>query len=133
MIHRALLGSLERFTGILIEHYAGHFPLWLAPVQLVLMGITEEQHPYVEQLREQFFERGYRVEADLRSERVNFKVREHSLQKVPIIGVFGNREIENNEITIRRFGSKKQQTMGLDDFIAYFEEELNGRMLPRAL
>ena len=133
MIHRALLGSLERFTGILIEHYAGHFPLWLAPVQLVLMGITEEQHPHVEQLREQLFERGYRVEADLRAERVNFKVREHSLQKIPIIGVFGNREIENNEITIRRFGSKKQQTMGLDDFIAYFEEELNGRMLPRAL
>ena len=133
MIHRALLGSLERFTGILIEHYAGHFPLWLAPVQVILTGITEEQNPHVEQVREKLKSLGYRVEADLRSERVNFKVREYSLQKIPIIGVFGAREVENNQITIRRFGSKKQTVMNLDDFVDYIEKEVQQRMLPQAL
>jgi threonyl-tRNA synthetase len=133
MIHRALLGSLERFTGILIEHYAGHFPLWLAPVQIILTGITEEQNEHVEQVRERLKGLGYRVEADLRSERVNFKVREYSMQKIPIIGVFGGREVENDQITLRRFGSRKQQVMEMDDFVAYIEEEVQQRMMPRAL
>ena len=133
LIHRALLGSLERFTGILIEHYAGHFPLWLAPVQVILTGITEEQSPHVEQVKQKLKKLGYRVEADLRSERVNFKVREYSLQKIPIIGVFGAREVENNQVTIRRFGSKKQTVMNLDDFVDYIEEEVQQRMLPQSL
>jgi len=133
MIHRALLGSLERFTGILIEHFAGHFPLWIAPTQIVLMGITSDQHEHVEKIASQLQEKGYRVQADLRSERVNFKVREHSLQKIPIIGVFGNREIENNQITVRRFGSKKQKVMDMNDFVSYIEEETTQRLLPRAL
>ena len=133
MIHRALLGSLERFTGILIEHFAGHFPLWIAPIQLVLMGITEDQHEHIQQVQAQLKAQGYRVQADLRSERVNFKIREHSLQKIPIIGVFGNREIENNEITVRRFGSHKQRTMSMDDFLAYIKEEVQERRLPQSL
>ena len=78
-------------------------------------------------------DRGYRVQADFRSERVNFKVREYSLQKIPIIGVFGQREVENNQITLRRFGSRKQVVMDLDAFVEYVEEEIQGRMLPRAL
>jgi threonyl-tRNA synthetase len=133
MIHRALLGSLERFTGILIEHFAGHFPIWIAPTQVVLMGITEEQHAHVESIAQLLKEKGYRVHADLRAERVNFKIREHSLQKIPIIGVFGNREIENNQIALRRFGSKKQAVMDMDEFFAYVEEEVQQRMLPRSL
>lgn len=133
MIHRALLGSLERFTGILIEHFAGHFPMWIAPIQLVLMGITEEQHEHVDAIAKQLKAKGYRVQADLRAERVNFKIREHSLQKIPIIGVFGNREIENNQIALRRFGSKKQRVMDMDEFLNYIEEEVQQRMLPRPL
>ena len=133
MIHRALLGSLERFTGILIEHFAGHFPMWIAPIQLVLMGITEEQHEHVHAIAQQLKAKGYRVQADLRAERVNFKIREHSLQKIPIIGVFGNREIENNQIALRRFGSKKQRVMDMDEFLNYIEEEVQQRMLPRPL
>ena len=133
MIHRALLGSLERFIGILIEHFAGHFPLWFAPVQIVLMGITEEQRDYVGTMAAALKAKGYRVQADLRSERVNFKIREHSLQKIPIIGVFGNREIENNQIAIRRFGSQQQSIMDMDAFLAYIEEEVGQRMLPRSL
>lgn len=133
MIHRALLGSLERFTGILIEHFAGHFPMWIAPVQLVLMGITEEQHEHVRKIADQLKAKGYRVHADLRAERVNFKIREHSLQKIPIIGVFGNREIENNQIALRRFGSKKQLVMDFNEFLTYIEEEVQQRMLPRPL
>ena len=107
--------------------------MWMAPIQLALMGITEEQHEHVRAVADQLKAKGYRVHADLRAERVNFKIREHSLQKIPIIGVFGNREIENNQIALRRFGSKKQQVMDFDAFLTYIEEEVQQRMLPRPL
>ena len=89
MIHRALLGSLERFIGILIEHFAGSFPLWMSPTQIVLTGISEAQNEAVETVRAKFFDAGFRVATDLRNEKVNLKIREHSLKKVPFIGVIG--------------------------------------------
>ena len=130
MIHRALLGSLERFIGILIEHFAGNFPLWLAPTQLVLMGISEKQDAHVEKLFVDLRDQGFRVLSDLRNEKVNLKIREHSLQKVPMIGVIGDREVENGTITIRRFGSKKPTTLSIEELISTMHDEINTRALP---
>ena len=133
LIHRALLGSLERFVGILIEHFAGHFPLWLAPTQIVLTGISEAQDEAVKAVKQRPFERGFRVEADLRNEKVNFKIREHSVQKVPFIGVIGGREAENGTVTVRRFGTPHQTTLSIDEWIQQMEEEVSSRALPPAL
>ena len=130
LIHRALLGSLERFVGILIEHFAGHFPLWLAPTQIVLTGISEAQDEAVKAVKQRLFERGFRVEADLRNEKVNFKIREHSVQKVPFIGVIGGREAENGTVTVRRFGTPHQTTLSIDEWIQQMEEEVSSRALP---
>ena len=130
MIHRALLGSLERFIGILIEHFAGNFPLWLAPTQLVLMGISEKQNEHVEKLFVDLRDQGFRVITDLRNEKVNLKIREHSLQKVPLIGVIGDREVENGTITIRRFGSKRPTTLSIDELISSMGDEIKTRALP---
>jgi threonyl-tRNA synthetase len=124
MIHRALLGSLERFMGILIENYAGNFPLWIAPTQIVLTGITDKQNAAVESLREHLKAEGFRVEADLRNEKVNYKIREHSIGKIPVIGVIGDKEIENGTITIRRLGSDKQTTLSVDALVAELHNEV---------
>jgi threonyl-tRNA synthetase len=124
MIHRALLGSLERFMGILIENYAGNFPLWIAPTQIVLTGITDKQNAAVEALRERLKGEGFRVEADLRNEKVNYKIREHSIGKIPVIGVMGDKEIEQGTITIRRLGSDKQTTLSVEALIAQLKEEV---------
>jgi len=130
MIHRALLGSMERFLGILIEHFAGNFPLWMAPTQIVLTGISDAQNDAVEAVRQKFFDRGFRVETDLRNEKVNLKVREHSLKKVPFIGVIGGREAENGTITVRRFGAPKQTTLSVDALLDQMEQEVTSRALP---
>ncbi len=132
MIHRALLGSLERFTGILIENFVGHFPLWLSPVQAVLTGITDKQNAHVEKMVEKMKAAGLRVEADLRNEKVNYKIREHSVQKVPMILVFGDREIENGTVTVRRLGSEKQTTLEMTALIKAMQEEIGSRALPRS-
>ncbi|MEM1036366.1 MAG: threonine--tRNA ligase [Pseudomonadota bacterium] len=115
MLHRALFGSLERFTGILIEHYAGAFPMWLAPVQVVVASITEEHNPYMDEVAAHLRKQGLRVEVDGRNEKINYKVREHSLQKIPIIAVVGGREMEERTLALRRFGSKGQQIIGLEE------------------
>ena len=117
MLHRALFGSLERFTGILIEHYAGAFPMWLAPVQAVIATISESSNAYALNVAEQLRANGLRVETDLRSEKINYKVREHSLQKIPVIAVIGQREAEEGRLTLRWFGSKKQTTLSLSEGI----------------
>ena len=130
LIHRALLGSLERFVGILVEHFAGHFPLWMAPTQIVLTGISEAQDDAVRAVEKRLFDRGFRVQADLRNEKVNFKVREHSVQKVPFIGVIGGREAENGTVTIRRFGTPHQKTLSIDEWIDQMEAEIADRTLP---
>ena len=115
MLHRALFGSLERFTGILIEHYAGAFPLWLAPVQVVVATISESSDAYALEVAEALRDAGLRVETDLRSEKINFKVREHSLQKIPVIAVVGAREAEDRKLALRRFGSKAQEVVTLEE------------------
>jgi len=101
MVHRAIMGSIERFLGVLIEHYAGDFPLWLAPVQVMIMNITDAQQDYVRALHEQLQQAGIRAELDTRNEKVGFKIREHSLQKIPLLVVVGDREVERDELTVR--------------------------------
>ncbi|MCX5481595.1 threonine--tRNA ligase [Kaistia geumhonensis] len=118
MIHRAICGSMERFLGILIEHFAGHFPLWLAPVQVVVATITSEADAYAERVAETLRAAGMRVDTDLRNEKINYKVREHSLAKVPVILVCGKREAEEGTVNIRRLGSRDQVSATLDATLA---------------
>ena len=115
MLHRAILGSMERFIGILIEDCAGAFPMWLAPVQIVVASITDAHNDYAEEVAETLRAQGLRVETDTRNEKINYKVREHSVQKVPVIAVVGGREEEERTVALRRFGSKGQEILGLDE------------------
>jgi threonyl-tRNA synthetase len=117
MLHRAILGSLERFIGILIEQYAGRFPLWLAPVQCVVATITSDADTYAGEVRELLRARGLRAEADLRNEKINYKVREHSLAKVPVLLVVGRREAEGRTVALRRLGGQAQEVLALEDAI----------------
>ncbi len=123
MIHRAICGSMERFLGILIENYAGHFPLWLAPLQIVVATITSEADDYGQEVADLLKSKGLKVETDFRNEKINYKVREHSLAKVPVIVVCGMREAEERTVSVRRLGSKNQTAMSLDDALAAFSEE----------
>jgi threonyl-tRNA synthetase len=123
MLHRAILGSLERFIGILIEEYAGKFPLWLAPTQAVVATITSDGNDYARQVAGRLMESGIRVETDLRNEKINLKVREHSLAKVPVLLVVGKREAELGQVSIRRLGSQAQETLALDDAVTRLIEE----------
>jgi threonyl-tRNA synthetase len=117
MIHRAICGSMERFLGILIEHHAGHFPLWLAPVQVMVTTITSEGDEYAMKVRDDLRKAGLRADADLRNEKINYKVREHSLAKVPVILVVGKREMDEQAVNMRRLGSQDQKSMSLVDAI----------------
>jgi threonyl-tRNA synthetase len=117
MLHRALFGSLERFIGILIENYAGKLPFWLSPAQAVVCSIAEENNEYVKKLFEDLFKEGIKCEVDLRNEKINYKVREHSLAKVPLILVCGKKEVANNTVTVRRLGSDKQETIKREELI----------------
>jgi len=123
MIHRAICGSMERFLGILIEHHAGHFPLWLAPVQVMVTTITSDGDEYALKVRDDLRKAGLRVEADLRNEKINYKVREHSLAKVPVILVVGKREMDEQAVNMRRLGSQDQKSMALVDAIAALVSE----------
>ncbi|MDH3946543.1 MAG: threonine--tRNA ligase, partial [Chromatiales bacterium] len=118
MIHRALFGSLERFTGILLEHYAGRLPLWLAPTQVVVATITSDADAYAMEVAATLRHHGIRVETDLRNEKINYKVREHSLAKVPVMFVAGKREAENHSVSIRRLGQKHQTSAPLASAVA---------------
>lgn len=117
MLHRAILGSFERFIGVLIEHYAGKFPLWLAPVQVAVTTITSEADAYAEEVAQKLRSAGLRVELDIRNEKINYKVRELSLKKVPLIFVVGRREAENQAVAVRRLGGEAQEVMLLTDAI----------------
>ena len=118
MLHRAILGSMERFLGILIENYAGKFPLWLSPVQIVIATITSDANDYAEEAAQELREAGLRVETDLRNEKINYKIREHSAdRKIPIIAVVGMKEAENRKLALRRLGSRDQQIMTLDEAV----------------
>ena len=123
MVHRAICGSLERFTGILLEHYAGHLPLWLAPKQAVVATITQDADDYAREVVKAARRLDLRVEADLRNEKINYKVREHSLQKVPALLVVGKKEAETRQVSVRRLGSEKQTVMPLDAALAALADE----------
>jgi threonyl-tRNA synthetase len=131
MIHRAICGSMERFTGILIEHHAGHFPLWLAPVQAVVATITSEGDDYAREIVAAAKKMGLRVELDLRNEKINYKVREHSLAKVPALVVVGRKEAAERTVSIRRLGSPNQTTLTLDEALASLVAEASPPDLQR--
>jgi threonyl-tRNA synthetase len=117
MLHRALFGSLERFFGILVEHYEGKFPPWLAPVQAVVMNITDKQAPYVEKVEKMLKNQGIRVISDLRNEKVGFKIREHTLQRIPYLVVVGDREVEEDRIAVRSLSGKDLGSIAVDEFV----------------
>ncbi|HET7816444.1 MAG TPA: threonine--tRNA ligase, partial [Sphingomicrobium sp.] len=124
MLHRAILGTFERFIGILIEHHAGRFPLWMAPVQAVVATIVSDADDYARDVAAKLRERGIRVETDLRNEKINYKVREHSLAKVPLLLVVGKREAEDGTVALRRLGSEERQVMmSLDEAAAMIAGE----------
>ncbi|MEM1188374.1 MAG: threonine--tRNA ligase [Pseudomonadota bacterium] len=125
MLHRALFGSLERFIGILIEHYEGKFPVWLSPVQAVLLTITDKQDPYVIEVEHRLRSRGVRVASDLRNEKVGFKIREHTLQAVPYLLVVGDREMANDQVAVRSQSGEDLGAMSVDDFIAHVAEDVS--------
>lgn len=125
MIHRAVLGSMERFIGVLIEHYAGKFPLWLAPVQVVVASVTADSNGYATNVYDQLKAKGIRVELDVRNEKIPYKVREHSLQKIPYIFVVGKREAEEKTVAIRKLGGEQQNVMTLDQAMQDLLQEAN--------
>src|SRR5689334_12759566 len=123
MLHRAMFGSLERFTGIMLEHFAGHLPLWLSPVQAIVATITSDADEYARDAIDKARRAGLRVEADLRNEKINYKVREHSLAKIPVLLVVGKKEAAERTVSIRRLGSEAQHVMGLDAALAALAQE----------
>jgi threonyl-tRNA synthetase len=123
MLHRALLGSMERFVGVLIEHYAGKLPLWLTPVQAVVATITSDADSYAAEVNEALAKAGLRSELDLRNEKINYKVREHSLAKVPILLVVGKKEAADRAVAMRRLGGEKQEVLALDEAITKLVQE----------
>ena len=123
MLHRAILGSFERFIGILIENYAGKLPLWLAPVQATVATIVSDADDYARRVFDQLKASGIRAEIDLRNEKINYKVREHSLSKTPILLVVGRREAEEGTVAIRRLGVKEQETLTLSEAVKKLTEE----------
>jgi threonyl-tRNA synthetase len=125
MLHRAIIGTFERFIGILIEHYAGKFPLWLAPVQAAVVTIVSEADAYAQEVAAKLAAAGIRVETDLRNEKINYKVREHSLKKVPLLLVVGKREAEEGTVALRRLGSDEhQKMMSVVDAVAMIRSEV---------
>src|SRR4029079_17691548 len=124
MLHRAIIGTFERFLGILIEHYAGKFPLGLAPVQAVVATIVSDADDYALKVAARLAEAGIRVQTDLRNEKINYKVREHSLAKVPLLLVVGKREADEGTVALRRLGSDEhQKMMSLDEAVAMIRDE----------
>jgi threonyl-tRNA synthetase len=123
MLHRVILGAMERFIGVLIEHYAGAFPVWLAPVQAVLMTVTDRQIPYAEGIYHQFIQKGVRIEKDFRNEKLGFKIREAQIQKVPYMLVVGDREVKEGTISPRKRSGETLKSMTAEDFIKQIESE----------
>jgi threonyl-tRNA synthetase len=124
MLHRAIVGSMERFIGVLIEHYAGIFPLWLAPVQVAVMNITDRSRDFVDETVKTLQNKGIRAIADLRNEKIGFKIREHTLQKIPYLLVVGDREVENKTVAVRTRGGEDLGAMSLDEIVTKLTEEI---------
>ncbi len=127
MLHRAIFGSLERFVGILIEHHAGNLPLWLAPTQVKVLTITSDANDYAEEVAQALRDAGMRAETDLRNEKISYKVREHSVAKVPVLLAVGQREVDERNVAMRRLGSKQQSVSSLEDAIAKLSHEAQNR------
>ena len=124
MLHRALFGSLERFAGILVEHYEGKFPIWLSPMQAVVLNITDKQADYAHEVVQRLKGSGVRVMSDLRNEKVGFKIREHTLQAIPYMLVVGDREMANGEVAVRTLRGEDLGTMSIDDFAAHVQHKV---------
>ena len=120
MLHRALFGSLERFIGILIENYAGKFPFWISPLQTMVIPISEEFNDYAIDISKKIINVGISSSVDLKNHNLNYKIREHSLAKVPILLICGKKEVDSNSVTIRRLDSNKQENMELNKFLKTF-------------
>ena len=129
MLHRAILGSIERFLGILIEQHAGALPAWLAPQQVMVATIVSDANEYAEQVVAALRSAGMRADIDVRNEKIGYKIREHSLQKIPAILCIGKREAEEGTVAVRRFGSKQQTVLTLEDFIEQFQAEVNEKQM----
>lgn len=123
MLHRAIVGSMERFVGILIEHYAGALPLWLSPVQAVVLNITDAQRDYAEKLAKRLREAGFRVESDLRNEKIGFKIREHTLQKIPYLLVVGDKEVESGAVAVRTRSGEDLGSLSVDALLAQLHRD----------
>ena len=123
MLHRVIVGSIERFTGILIEHYEGAFPSWLAPIQAVILNITQKQEEFAEKVEKKLKKQGLRVISDLRNEKIGYKIREHSMQRYPYILVVGDREVENNQISVRQRGGQDLGSMSLEALVELINQE----------
>jgi threonyl-tRNA synthetase len=123
MLHRAILGSFERFIGILLENYAGKLPFWLAPRQVVVASIVSDADPFVHQVVAALVKAGVRAEADTRNEKINYKVREHSVGKVPVILAIGMQEVEARTVSVRRLGEARTETISLESAVATFGYE----------
>ena len=124
MLHRAILGSLERFIGILIEHYAGALPVWLAPVQAVVLDITDHQAAYAAQIEKNLMQQGFRVAADLRNEKIGFKIREHTLQRIPYLLVVGDREMATETVAVRTRTGKDLGSMSLTAVVDLLQTDI---------
>jgi len=133
MLHRALMGSLERFFGCLVEHYAGAFPLWLAPVQVILLPITDQNQRYTDEVFKKLINCGFRVEKDLRNEKIGFKIREAQLQKIPYMVILGEKEQENNSLAVRKRRSKETVALDIDSFIDKLSLEVSKKDLGEAI
>jgi threonyl-tRNA synthetase len=127
MLHRAILGSFERFTGILIEHYEGAFPAWLAPEQVAILNITDNQADFVKNIEKTLRNKGFRIISDLRNEKIGFKIREHTIQRVPYLLVIGDKEVENNSVAVRTRDGKDLGVMNLEAFIEHLSADIARR------
>ena len=121
MLHRALFGSLERFIGILIEHYAGKFPFWIAPLQAMVIPVSDEFDIYAKKISKQIRDAGISCEVDLKNHNLNYKIRDHSLSKIPLLLICGKKEVDSNSVTIRRLDTNKQETMDINTFLEKFK------------
>jgi threonyl-tRNA synthetase len=128
MLHRAIVGSFERFIGILLEHHAGALPAWLAPLQATVLTITEAQAAYADEVIKTLQKQGLRAAGDLRNEKITYKIREHSLQKVPYILVVGDKEKANGTVAVRARGNQDLGTMSVDDFISRLRADISGKV-----
>lgn len=127
MLHRAIVGSLERFIGILIENHAGAMPLWLAPVQAAVLTITDAQAEYAESIRQALIKQGFRVISDLRADKIGYKIREHSLQKIPYLVVVGEKDLQANRLSVRARGGKDLGSMTLEEFAGLMAQQVSDK------